>query len=168
MYRQSTNPTAANDAKCSECGSTRLLYKGGTLICTNCEHVITTAKAKRNKYNATRTEFDGFRYDSKFEAEVAAELDLLKRTHSIQDWERQYQVEMWVHRPDGVKAFSVKHKVDFRILHNDGSYELLESKGVETDDYKHRRRLLEKVWLPMNPDHIYTVRKQVKQHRRKY
>ena len=41
------------------------------------------------------------------------------------------------------QSHQVKHKVDFRVLHNDSSYELIESKGVETDDYKWRRKFLE-------------------------
>jgi len=48
-------------------------------------------------------------------------------------------------------------RVDFRIHHNDGSYELAEVKGFETDVYKLKRKLLEFIWLPEHPDHSYTV-----------
>lgn len=112
---------------------------------------------KQNKYNAKKTEFNGRRYDSKFEASVAMDLELRKKAGDIKDYETQFKVEMWAHRPDGEPAFKVSHKVDFRILHHDGSYELLEAKGIETLDYKMRRKFLEKIWLPMNLDHTYTV-----------
>lgn len=159
MYRQSTNARATDEAKCPECGCKRLLYGQGKLKCTDCGHLI-HANKRRNKYNATKTTFQDIKYDSMFEAEVAAELDILKKSGAIKDWERQYKVEMWAYRPDGVKAFCVKHKVDFRAHSNDGSFELIEVKGMELDDWKWRKKFLENIWLPMHLDHTYTVRKQ--------
>jgi hypothetical protein len=117
---------------------------------------------RTSKYGAQRTTFQGNTYDSKFEAGVAQQLDKQKAAGEILDWERQYHVVIWCHRPDGVAAFNVKHKVDFRIHHKDGSYELVEAKGVETADYKMRRKFLEEIWLPMNLDHTYTVVKQAR------
>lgn len=119
-----------------------------------------TTYFKRNKYNAKRTDYNGIKYDSRFEASVAEELDLRKKAKDILDWDRQYKLEMWCYTRDGSKAFKVTHKVDFRIHHKDGSYELLEAKGIETDDYKWRRKFLEHIWLSENPDHTYTVVKQ--------
>lgn len=113
-----------------------------------------------NKYGAVKTEYDGYKYDSKFEASVAMELDLRKKAKDIKDWERQYKVEMWAYDKFGTPKMKVTHKVDFRLHHNDGSYELLEAKGVETADYKMRRRWLEEFWLPEHLDHTYTVVKQ--------
>ena len=78
----------------------------------------------------------------------------------------QYKVEIPVHRPDGDLAFTAFHKVDFRVQNRDGSYELIEAKGVETDDYKWRRKLLEHVWLPEHKDYTYRVVKQSQQYRR--
>ena len=113
-----------------------------------------------NKYGAKKTEFNGYKYDSKFEASVASDLELRKKAKDIKDYERQFKVVMWAHLSDGTPAFKVQHKVDFRIHHNDGSYELLEAKGVETADYKMRRKFLEQLWLPEHLDHTYTVIKQ--------
>jgi len=117
-----------------------------------------------NKYGAKRTEFNGKIYDSKFEASVATELETRKRAKEIKDYDTQYRVECWAYCADGTRAFVVKHKVDFRLHHNDGSFELLEAKGVETSDYKWRRKCLEELWLPLNKDHIYTVVKQGSHH----
>lgn len=113
-----------------------------------------------NKYNARKTIYDGVRYDSQLEANQAAELDLRKRAGDILDWDRQYKIETWCYTADGRKAFKVTHKVDFRVTHKDGSFELLETKGVETTDYRWRRKFLEHVWLPENPNYTYTVVKQ--------
>lgn len=113
-----------------------------------------------NKYGAKRSEYNGRHYDSKFEAGVAQELNLRLKAHDIAAVDPQFKIECWCYRADGTKAFLVKHKVDFRITLNDGSYELIEAKGVETDDYKWRRKFLENIWLPEHPDYIYTVIKQ--------
>lgn len=113
-----------------------------------------------NKYGAKRTEFKGKIYDSKYEASVAQELETRKMAKDIKDYETQYRIEGFTYRKNGEQGYLVRHKVDFRILHNDSSYELMEAKGIETDDYKWRRKFLEHIWLPDHPDHIYTVVKQ--------
>lgn len=154
VYRLSHAPSDMKAAECPECKSKRLMLKGGKLTCTNCGHLIGQTF---NKYGAKRTEFNGKIYDSKFEANVAQDLETRKLAHDIKDYETQYRVECWAYREDGTKAFVVKHKVDFRIHHNDGSYELHEAKGVETSDWKWRRKCLEELWLPLHKDHTYTV-----------
>ena len=115
---------------------------------------------RTNKYGARKTEFNGKRYDSKFEASVAEELELRKQAKDILDYETQYKIEAWAYRENGLPAFKVGHKVDFRIHHKDGSFELYEAKGIETPDYKWRRKFLEELWLPDHLDHTYTVVKQ--------
>lgn len=115
---------------------------------------------KGNKYGAKKTVFNGRKFDSKFEANVAADLELRKKAKDIKDYECQYKVIMPIYNEHGKKVHEVSHKIDFRILHNDGSYELLEAKGYESTDWKFRRKLLEKLWLPEHLDHIYTVVKQ--------
>lgn len=115
-----------------------------------------------NKYGAQRASFLGETYDSIFEAEVAQELDLRQKGKDIKSWERQYVVVIEAYLPDGTLGYSQKHRVDFRIHHNDGSFELLEAKGVETRDYKMLRKLLEKLWLPVHTDHKYTVVKKAR------
>lgn len=166
MYKQTKEPDPITQGKCPKCGSTSLLLGGGKLICRNCDHVIGTTN-KSNKYGAKRTEFNGKIYDSKFEAQTAHSLELRKRAGDIKDYDIQFLVDVWVYREDGEKAFRVKHKVDFRIHHNDGSFELYEAKGIETDDYKWRRKFVENVFKPMNLDHEYTVIKQNSNYRRR-
>lgn len=157
MYKQSYKADFGKSLECPECKQKRFTYKYNSVECTNCgwQHKVT-----QNKYGAVRTVYNDRKYDSKFEASVAQTLDLRMKGKDIKDFDKQYRVEMWIYRSDGTKAFRVNHKVDFRIHHNDGSYELLEAKGVETPDYKWRRRLLEKLWLPEHLDHTYTVVKQ--------
>ena len=150
-------PKDITDGKCPECDSRRLLVTGSYVKCDNCG---TEIGKRHNKYNAKRTEFKGKIYDSKHEANVAASLELRKRAGDIKDYDTQYRAEMWCYREDGSKAFLVRHKVDFRVHENDGSYTLIEAKGVETADYKWRRRFLEEVWLPLHPEYKYEVIKK--------
>lgn len=112
---------------------------------------------KANKYGAKKTEYDGYKYDSKFEAGVAYDLTMRKKAKDIKDFDKQYKVEMWAYDKNGKPAMKVTHKVDFRIHHTDGSYELLEAKGMPTADWKMRVKWLETFWLPLHLDHTYTV-----------
>lgn len=111
----------------------------------------------RNKYNAQKTEFNGRKYDSKHEAGVAQDLDLRLKAGDIKEVEPQYKVEIWCYRENGLQAFKVSHKVDFRVTNNDGSYILVEAKGAHTTDYLWRRKFLENIFLPDNPDYTYEV-----------
>jgi uncharacterized Zn finger protein (UPF0148 family) len=158
MFRQQNGLNAPKKLTCKECESTLFRIQGSKITCTNCGW--TEKGVGRSKYGAKRTEFNGKKYDSKFEAGVAEELELRKRASDIKDYDTQFRIDAWAYRADGTKAFCVKHKVDFRVHHNDGSYELLEAKGVETADYRMRRRFLEELWLPEHKDHIYTVVRQ--------
>lgn len=112
---------------------------------------------RSNKYNAKKTEFNGKKYDSKFEASVAQDLDLRLKAGDIKAVEPQFKVEIWCYRENGLQAFKISHKVDFRITNNDDSYTLLEAKGLETTDYRWRRKFLENIFLPDNPDYTYEV-----------
>lgn len=113
-----------------------------------------------NKYGAKKTEFNGRHYDSRFEAGVAQELELRKKAGDILDYDNQFTTETWCYRADGTPAFKVKHKVDFRVHNTDGSFELIEAKGVDTVDWRWRRKFLEEIWLKENLDHTYTVVRQ--------
>lgn len=159
MFRQQRSTAPPQSAICADCGGKQFLLKGNSLTCTNCGWKITGVTA--NKYGAKRTlAKDGKVRDSKYEAGVADSLLARKQVRDIRDYESQFVIEASAYRSNGLKAFTVRHKVDFRIHHNDGSFELLEAKGVETEDYKWRRKFLENIWLPDHPDHTYTVIKQ--------
>ena len=118
-----------------------------------------TYTQRYSKYRAKRTEYGGQVYDSKFESGVAYELDMRLRAGEIAAVERQYQVVCVPYTKDGrpMPQLAVRHKIDFRVTHNDQSYELIEAKGLELADYQYRRRWLEAFWLPEHPDHTYTV-----------
>ena len=83
------------------------------------------------------------------------DLDWKIQQGEIKKWDKQFPVD--IETPDG--EFILRHKVDFRIHHFDGSFELLETKGFEQRDYRIIKRLIEVLWLPAHLDHTYTVLK---------
>lgn len=104
------------------------------------------------KYRNVRQTYKGYAYHSKAEANYAMYLDSEKQAGRIKDWERQYKVELRANR-----ILICNYYVDFRVLNNDDSYELVEVKGYSTDLYRMKRKLLEALWLPEHLDHKYTV-----------
>lgn len=114
-------------------------------------------KTRKKKYGNKYQTYNGRRYDSKFEAGVACDLDIRKKAGEILDWEPQFKVEMWAYDSAGIPKLKKTHKVDFRIHELDGSFTLLEAKGYETQDYRDRRKWLCKLWLPDHPDHKYEI-----------
>ena len=115
---------------------------------------------RKSKYGSRITHYNGIRYDSAFEAEWARNLDWLQKAIEIRKWERQFPVEIIAYNSSGDPVITVTHRIDFRLHENDGAYTQLEIKGMETTDYKMRRRLLEALWLPDHPDHKYQVVKR--------
>ena len=157
MYKQQHRLPQAESLTCPECGGKRFKVSYNKVECTNCGW---TEKTVSNKYGARKTQFNGKKYDSAYEADVASTLELRKKGKDILDYDTQFKVEMWAYDQNGKQAMKVSHKVDFRIHHKDGTFELCEAKGVETSDYQMRRRWLETFWLPFHPDYTYTVVKQ--------
>jgi hypothetical protein len=162
MFKQQYSPPTGSTLTCPECNGKRFRVGGNKVVCTNCGW---TEKQTHNKYGAHKqVSLDGIKRDSGYEATVADELRLRKLGKDIKDYDSQFKIEVWCYRENGLPAFKVTHKIDFRIHHNDGSFELVEAKGVETDDYKWRRKFLENIWLEDHPDHTYTVVKQQRSH----
>lgn len=109
------------------------------------------------KYGNKKTTVGDKTFDSKFEAGVARDLELQVKAGEILGFDCQYRVDIPIYNESGRIVHSVSHKVDFRAHNLDGSFSLIEAKGFETQDYKFRRKLLEKIWLIEHKDHDYHV-----------
>jgi hypothetical protein len=116
-----------------------------------------TYVTRQKKFGNHSTNYGGRKFDSKFEAGVARDLDLRKKAGEILDWEPQYRVDIEIFDRTGKKVHEVSHKVDFRVAELDGTFTLVEAKGFSTADYRFRRTLLEKIWLVEHQDHSYEV-----------
>ncbi len=88
----------------------------------------------RNKFHAISAVYDGQTYDSKYEAHVAGELDLMVKAGELLCWFRQVAVRL---------GEDFKTRVDFLCLPtNIETYPyFVEAKGMETPEFKRVRKL---------------------------
>ena len=109
----------------------------------------------KSKYRATKTEYNGRKYDSKLEARVAWELDMRLKAGEFVEIVPQYRIKLYVYLPDGSKADLFTYVCDFRCELATGGYLLVEAKGFLTDIYRTKRKILDLVWLPDHPDYEF-------------
>src|SRR5262245_44804401 len=111
---------------------------------------------KRNKFGAVKTVYGGLRYDSKREAEVARELDMLRLAQDPH--ERVYKIERQFRIRIEVNGKPVcEYRADFFVVYADGRKELIEVKGFWTPESRLKRKLLEATFLLDHPDISYRV-----------
>lgn len=93
----------------------------------------------RHKFGAVPTTRDGFRFDSKGEARHYDDLMVLKELGEIAFVLRQVPM----HFPDGTKLV-----VDFQVFWTDGTVTFEDYKGMETESFRIKLRML-KHYYPM-------------------
>ena len=98
--------------------------------------IIPPPKKKRNKYGAAKVHVDGIRFDSRAEAEFYESLKLLQRADEIAGFCRQARFVI-TESKDGRGA---EYVCDFVIFENDGTYRIVDVKGVETDVFKLKKK----------------------------
>lgn len=111
----------------------------------------------KNKYNAKKTVYNGRRYDSKLESRTAQELDLRMKAGEFVEIVPQFRIKLYVYLPDGKPVNVFDYICDFRCERPDGSYLLVESKGLETSVFKAKKKILDLVWLPDHPEYEYEI-----------
>lgn len=95
-----------------------------------------------SKYRNVQTEYGGLKFMSKKEADYAAQLDWQKKARSPRDrvveWVPQvpFQIEL-----NGRKI--CKYIADFKVTYGDGRVEIVDVKGVRTDVYRLKKKLVE-------------------------
>lgn len=115
---------------------------GGTMKKSKSGAKAKQSKSKKQKYNNRKTIVDGITFASKAEAIYYQELKLRKRAGDIQDFSLQPEFQLLpAFKKHGKKYQPMKYTADFKILHNDGSTEIIEVKGVRTRDYMLRMKL---------------------------
>lgn len=83
---------------------------------------------KRNKYNAKSTNYNGYNYDSKKEAEYAMDLDWKIKAGLVKNFERQVKLDLRVNDIHICNYF-----IDFKVYYKDDHIEYVEVKGFETN-----------------------------------
>ena len=94
--------------------------------------------ARRNKYNAKKTEIDGFVFDSKKEARRYQDLTLLERAGEITELECQPKFPIYVNQEKVCTYIA-----DFRYLDiKENAYIVEDVKGVKTAIYRLKKKLM--------------------------
>src|SRR5690554_128886 len=106
---------------------------------------------KKSKYNNQKTMVDGIKFDSKKEAEYYCQLKLLKQAGKIKDYGLQPRYELQpAFKKNGKKYRAITYIADFVITNNDGTTEVVDIKGVETQVFKIKRKLFEYKYPDLN------------------
>ncbi len=92
----------------------------------------------RGKFNAKKQEYNGEKYDSRLEVGFAEELDQRIAAGEKFTWKRQVLLDLKV---SGKKVCG--YKMDFVLDHGNDTFELVETKGFPTPEWKIKWRLLE-------------------------
>lgn len=102
---------------------------------------------KQPKYNNRKVEIDGHKFDSKLEAQYYTFLKNKKEQGKIKDFSLQprYTLQETFKR-DGKTYRSITYIADFEVLHNDGSAQVIDVKGMMTDVFKIKAKLFTKLY----------------------
>lgn len=103
---------------------------------------------KTNKYGAKKTTVDDIKFDSRLEAKFYEHLCSLRDAKLIKGFEMQvrYEVIPAYVSPTGKKIRKTEYVADFDVHHLNGDIETVDVKGVETDVFKIKRKLFEKIY----------------------
>ena len=93
---------------------------------------------KKSKYNANRVRVDGILFDSQLEADYYSDLKLQLKTGMIRGFCRQPEFVLQEGFGD---VRPITYRADFIVFHNDGSYDIVDTKGFETQEFKRTRKL---------------------------
>ena len=90
----------------------------------------------KSKYGNKKTEFDGITYDSKKEARRAAELNLMLKSGEIVTLARQVRFRL---------VQGIEYVADFVYTTKDGTQIIEDVKGMKTDVYKLKKKLMKEI-----------------------
>lgn len=93
-----------------------------------------TTSTRKSKYGANKVEIDGIKFDSKKEADYYSKLKLRLAAKDIKGFCRQ---------PEFILAPSLRYKADFIVFNNDGTSEIIDVKGMQTQVYKDKKKVFE-------------------------
>ena len=109
------------------------------------------------KYHNKPCEYNGVMYDSTLEARMAADLDWRVKGKDIKSWERQIPIKFYLclecarlsaiaqcpDHPLEKPTPLATYICDFKAYHNDGTVEYIETKGLSTDVFRYKWKMME-------------------------
>ena len=97
---------------------------------------------RRSKYGNLKTEYNGTVFHSKKEAEYAQRLDFMKRATSLRDRVTSYDMQVPFQVIMNGKKIC-RYIADFKVQYADGHEEIIDVKGVRTQMYSLKKKLVE-------------------------
>jgi len=98
-----------------------------------------------SKYKSKKVEVDGHVFDSKIEARYYEQLKWLQEHNQILFFRLQPRYLLQeAFTKDGKTYRKIEYIADFEVHHLDGSIEVIDVKGYETETFKIKRKLFEK------------------------
>lgn len=91
----------------------------------------------KHKFNAKRTEIDGISFASKKEASYYQTLCLRQKAGEVLFFLRQIPLRL---------PGNVRYVVDFLEFHADGTCHFIDVKGMKTEQYKMKKRIVESLY----------------------
>ena len=104
-------------------------------------HGIEVPRSRASKYGNRRAEYAGREYDSGLEAQCAAQLDLMKVGGLVLDWEPQVRFDL---------GNGITYRADFVVQYAKGQPRTIDAKGVQTPEFKLKRKLFEPLYGPLD------------------
>jgi hypothetical protein len=98
-----------------------------------------------SKYRNKKITIDGITFDSQAESKYYLQLKWLKQAKQIKDFKLQPRFMLQeTFKKNGQTIQKIEYVADFAITNLDGSVEIVDVKGVETPEFKLKRKLFEK------------------------
>lgn len=103
--------------------------------------------ASFNKYGAIKTEYKGVKFDSKKEANFAAELDMMRKATNDADkvvkviYQPKFKLQDGFTDNTGTKHRAIHYISDFKVTYANKYEEIIDVKGKLTEIYKLKKKL---------------------------
>jgi hypothetical protein len=112
------------------------------------------------KYNATKVTIDGIVFDSKLESKYYLYLKDAKMKGLLNDFELQKEYILQPAFKKNGKSFrEIKYVADFLVYDLKGNVHIIDTKGLETAEFKIKRKLFEYVYPELSLQVIKYVKK---------
>jgi hypothetical protein len=99
------------------------------------------------KYNSKKIEVDGHVFDSKIEARYYEHLKRLEKAGEILFFRLQPRYLLQpAFKKDGKTYRKIEYIADFEVHHTDGTIEVVDVKGYETEAFKIKKKLFNKIY----------------------
>lgn len=105
----------------------------------------TGVRKQKNKYGNKKVEADGYKFDSRLEYRYYLHLMALVQKGFIKRFEMQVPFTIFdaYTTSGGRKVPAIVYKADFVVHYPNGKIEVVDTKGVETADFKIKKKLFD-------------------------